>query len=168
MEIAKEAQLERQLSATEKKVWWGGRNLLRCDAAPLPGRSPSAHLPAIAYPTSCIISSFIRQTSSIVISNPRNNSCFHLTLFNRNRLSFTASSAAGDCQNLTMSERIIPDGISDAHPISGLEEFQTHLAELENDPAVPFNLKLLDDIELQLTGNHPFIHHYTSPRKKDC
>ncbi|KAM0486154.1 hypothetical protein ACHAPX_000856 [Trichoderma viride] len=53
-----------------------------------------------------------------------------------------------------MSERIIPDGISDAHPISGLEEFQTHLAELENDPAVPFNLKLLDDIELQLTESN--------------
>ncbi|KAL7923052.1 hypothetical protein ACQKWADRAFT_291093, partial [Trichoderma austrokoningii] len=53
-----------------------------------------------------------------------------------------------------MSERIIPNGTPDAHPISGLEEFQTHLAELENDPAVPFNLKLLDDIELQLTESN--------------
>ncbi|PTB43466.1 hypothetical protein M441DRAFT_25493 [Trichoderma asperellum CBS 433.97] len=53
-----------------------------------------------------------------------------------------------------MSERIIPDGNPDAHPISGLEEFQAHLAELENDPSVPFNLKLLDDIELQLTESN--------------
>lgn len=51
-----------------------------------------------------------------------------------------------------MSERIIPDGNTDAHPISGLDEFHTHLRDLENDPTVPFNLKLLDDIELQLTG----------------
>lgn len=65
-----------------------------------------------------------------------------------------------------MSERIIPDGISDAHPISGLEEFQTHLAELENDPSVPFNLKLLDDIELQLTGKHSF--QLTLSFVKDC
>ncbi|KAL7944338.1 hypothetical protein V8C42DRAFT_86448 [Trichoderma barbatum] len=50
-----------------------------------------------------------------------------------------------------MSERIIPDGNSDSHPISGLDEFQTHLQDLENDPSVPFNLKLFDDIELQLT-----------------
>jgi hypothetical protein len=71
-----------------------------------------------------------------------------------------------------MSERIIPDGISDAHPISGLEEFQAHLAELENDPSVPFNLKLLDDIELQLTGKHLLIQSAIPspqiPGKKDC
>ena len=52
-----------------------------------------------------------------------------------------------------MSERIIPDGTSDVHPISGIDEFHAHLRELENDPTVPFNLKLLDDVELQLTGN---------------
>ncbi|KAH0525347.1 hypothetical protein TsFJ059_007728 [Trichoderma semiorbis] len=53
-----------------------------------------------------------------------------------------------------MSERIIPDGNTDAHPISGLDEFHTHLRDLENDPSVPFNLKLLDDIELQLTESN--------------
>lgn len=67
--MTEEAQLERQLSATEKKVWWGGRNFLRCDAAPLPGRSPSAHLPAIAYPGNyiVIVSSSIIRTSQVVI-----------------------------------------------------------------------------------------------------
>lgn len=51
-----------------------------------------------------------------------------------------------------MSDRIIPNGSPDSHPISGLDDFQTHLRDLENDPSLPFNLKLLDDIELQLTG----------------
>lgn len=60
-----------------------------------------------------------------------------------------------------MSERIIPDGNTDAHPISGLDEFHTHLRDLENDPSVPFNLKLLDDIELQLTGKSTLYTHIT-------
>ncbi|PTB67369.1 hypothetical protein BBK36DRAFT_1167775 [Trichoderma citrinoviride] len=53
-----------------------------------------------------------------------------------------------------MSDRVIPNGSSDSHPISGLEDFQTHLQHLENDPSQPFNLKLLDDIELQLTESN--------------
>ncbi|KAL7821595.1 hypothetical protein V8C44DRAFT_315126 [Trichoderma aethiopicum] len=53
-----------------------------------------------------------------------------------------------------MSDRVIPNGSSDSHPISGLDDFQTHLRDLENDPSLPFNLKLLDDIELQLTESN--------------
>ncbi|TFB04931.1 hypothetical protein CCMA1212_002826 [Trichoderma ghanense] len=53
-----------------------------------------------------------------------------------------------------MSDRVIPNGASDSHPISGLDDFQTHLRSLENDASLPFNLKLLDDIELQLTESN--------------
>ncbi|OTA06830.1 hypothetical protein A9Z42_0076250 [Trichoderma parareesei] len=53
-----------------------------------------------------------------------------------------------------MSDRIIPNGSSDSHPISGLDDFQTHLQHLQDDPSQPFNLKLLDDIELQLTESN--------------
>ncbi|KAM0257843.1 hypothetical protein ACHAQJ_004147 [Trichoderma viride] len=53
-----------------------------------------------------------------------------------------------------MSERIIPEDDLDSHPISGIDEFKTHLQELEDDPSVPFNLKLFDDIELQLTESN--------------
>ncbi|KAH6610161.1 hypothetical protein Trco_000181 [Trichoderma cornu-damae] len=53
-----------------------------------------------------------------------------------------------------MAGRIVPDGPLDALSISGLDEFQTHLRELENDPSVPFNLRLFDDIELQLTESN--------------
>ncbi|KAL7805853.1 hypothetical protein V8C26DRAFT_358346 [Trichoderma gracile] len=53
-----------------------------------------------------------------------------------------------------MSDRIIPNGSSDSHPISGLDEFHTHLQHLQDDPSLPFNLKLLDDIELQLTESN--------------
>lgn len=51
-----------------------------------------------------------------------------------------------------MAERVVPSYTSDSVPISGLPELEIHLKELVDDPAVPFNLKLLDDIELQLTG----------------
>lgn len=40
----------------------------------------------------------------------------------------------------------------DGIPISGLSELQSHLQELESDASVPFNAKLFDDVELQLTG----------------
>ncbi|RFU76869.1 hypothetical protein TARUN_5362 [Trichoderma arundinaceum] len=53
-----------------------------------------------------------------------------------------------------MSDRIIPDSDSESLRISGLDEFQTHLRELENDPSMPFNLKLFDDVELQLTESN--------------
>ncbi|GJN70642.1 hypothetical protein VFPFJ_08856 [Purpureocillium lilacinum] len=42
----------------------------------------------------------------------------------------------------------------DSVPISGLEELQAHLQQLVDDPAVPFNLKAMDDVELQLTEDN--------------
>ena len=51
-----------------------------------------------------------------------------------------------------MTERIVPVAAMDNVPVSGLPELQTHLQQLVNDPSLPFNLKLLDDVELQLTG----------------
>ncbi|KAK5996988.1 hypothetical protein PT974_02337 [Cladobotryum mycophilum] len=53
-----------------------------------------------------------------------------------------------------MAERVVPSYPEDSVPISGLDEFQSHLQLLENDPSIPFNLKLFDDIELQLTADH--------------
>lgn len=51
-----------------------------------------------------------------------------------------------------MSQRVVPSFAPNTVPISGLDELQTHLEELTNDASQPFNLKLLDDVELQLTG----------------
>ncbi|GAB0133423.1 hypothetical protein EsDP_00001834 [Epichloe bromicola] len=39
-------------------------------------------------------------------------------------------------------------------PISGLSELQAHLQQLVNDPSIPFKVKLLDDVELQLTEDN--------------
>ncbi|KAH0599748.1 hypothetical protein MHUMG1_02538 [Metarhizium humberi] len=39
-------------------------------------------------------------------------------------------------------------------PISGLQELETHLQLLLGDPSLPFNVKLLDDVELQLTEDN--------------
>jgi hypothetical protein len=40
--------------------------------------------------------------------------------------------------------------------ISGLPELLAHLQELANDASAVPNAKLLDDVELQLTGKSPF------------
>ncbi len=37
-------------------------------------------------------------------------------------------------------------------PITGLAELDAHLDQLVEDPALPLNAKLIDDVELQLTG----------------
>lgn len=37
-------------------------------------------------------------------------------------------------------------------PISGLPELEAHLQLLLDDLSLPFDVKLLDDVELQLTG----------------
>lgn len=50
-----------------------------------------------------------------------------------------------------MADRVVPSTM-DNIPISGLAELQSHLQELIDDPSVPFNAKLFDDVELQLTG----------------
>jgi hypothetical protein len=39
-------------------------------------------------------------------------------------------------------------------PITGLDEFDKHLDDLVQDPALTLNPKLFDDVELQLTGKH--------------
>lgn len=51
-----------------------------------------------------------------------------------------------------MSARTVPEYSMDNIPISGLQELETHLQLLLGDPSLPFNVKLLDDVELQLTG----------------
>lgn len=51
-----------------------------------------------------------------------------------------------------MNSRTIPKHSMDNVPISGLSELQAHLQQLVNDPSIPFKIKLLDDVELQLTG----------------
>ena len=50
-----------------------------------------------------------------------------------------------------MSNRTVPELSRDSLPITGLPDLQSHLAAIEVDPATPFNAKLFDDIELQLT-----------------
>ncbi|KAF7547865.1 hypothetical protein G7Z17_g7442 [Cylindrodendrum hubeiense] len=52
-----------------------------------------------------------------------------------------------------MSQRVVPEYNMDRTtnvPISGLEELQEHIEQLENDPSAAFNAKLFDDVELQL------------------
>lgn len=51
-----------------------------------------------------------------------------------------------------MSSRTVPVYAMQNIPISGLPELQAHLQQLTSDPSVPFDVKLLDDVELQLTG----------------
>lgn len=50
-----------------------------------------------------------------------------------------------------MSDRIVPTTMENL-PIVRIDELHTHLQELQDDPSVPLNVKLLDDVELQLTG----------------
>lgn len=42
-------------------------------------------------------------------------------------------------------------------PISGLEDLQTHIAQLVGDPLATFDAKLFDHVELQLNGKHPLF-----------
>lgn len=51
-----------------------------------------------------------------------------------------------------MTGRIVPQPSMDNLPISGLTELQAHIQQLVDDPSAPFNAKLFDDVELQLTG----------------
>ena len=53
-----------------------------------------------------------------------------------------------------MSGHIVPQHDMDNLPISGLEDLQAHIQVLVNDPAAPFNAKLFDDVELQLTEDN--------------
>lgn len=47
-------------------------------------------------------------------------------------------------------------------PITGLDELDSHLDELIEDPNVPLNAKLFDHVELQLTGSTPPFDYLTS------
>jgi hypothetical protein len=40
----------------------------------------------------------------------------------------------------------------DGIPVTGLEDLDSHLQQLLEDPDTPLNPKLFDDVELQLTG----------------
>lgn len=40
-------------------------------------------------------------------------------------------------------------------PVTGVEDLDQHLDDLVEDPNIPLNAKLLDDVELQLTGKQP-------------
>lgn len=55
-----------------------------------------------------------------------------------------------------MSQRVVPEynmtGSSNV-PISGLEELQSHVEQLVDDPSAAFDAKLFDDVELQLNGS---------------
>ena len=39
-------------------------------------------------------------------------------------------------------------------PITGLEELESHLNQIADNPDTPLNAKLFDEVELQLTGMH--------------
>lgn len=54
-----------------------------------------------------------------------------------------------------MADRIVPTTMENL-PIARIDELHTHLQELQNDPSMPLNVKLLDDVELQLTGVYSF------------
>jgi hypothetical protein len=43
----------------------------------------------------------------------------------------------------------------DNAPVTGLDELRAHLDQLVEDPTIPLNAKLFDDVELQLRGMPP-------------
>lgn len=49
-------------------------------------------------------------------------------------------------------------------PISGLAELEAHLHQLLADASLPFNAKLLDDVELQLTGKSALCNIESWPK----
>ncbi|KAL6860639.1 hypothetical protein ACO1O0_004667 [Amphichorda felina] len=53
-----------------------------------------------------------------------------------------------------MTDRVVPEFAMDNVRISGLTELQAHVQELIDDPSAPFNAKLFDDVELQLTEDN--------------
>lgn len=50
------------------------------------------------------------------------------------------------------SASIISEHNMDNVPIKGLCELEAHLQQLNDDPSLPFQVDLLEDVELQLTG----------------
>ena len=60
-----------------------------------------------------------------------------------------------------MTDRVVPEFAMDNVRISGLTELQAHVQELIDDPSAPFNAKLFDDVELQLTGK---TFTYSNPK----
>lgn len=54
-----------------------------------------------------------------------------------------------------MSDPVVPKMTTDTIPITGLDELTAHLDDLVASPETPLQPKILDDIELQLTGQ-PF------------
>lgn len=54
----------------------------------------------------------------------------------------------------SQQQRTVPEPQRDALPVTGLEDLRAHLAALEADPSTPFDVKLLDDVELQLNESN--------------
>lgn len=52
-----------------------------------------------------------------------------------------------------MSDQVVPELTANV-PIAGLADLQNHLEQLEANPELPFDVKLFDDVELQLNGRY--------------
>lgn len=50
------------------------------------------------------------------------------------------------------SDGIVPSYTMDNLPVARIDELHTHLAQLQSDPNAEINVRLLDEVELQLTG----------------
>jgi hypothetical protein len=53
-------------------------------------------------------------------------------------------------------------------PITGLEELERHIQQLVEAPEIPLDAKLLDEVELQLTGELFTRSGHVSARKCSC
>jgi hypothetical protein len=51
-----------------------------------------------------------------------------------------------------MGHRIAVKMDTDTIPVSGVDELEKHLDQLIDDPNLPLDSKLFDEVELQLTG----------------
>lgn len=51
-----------------------------------------------------------------------------------------------------MTSITVPEYDTRNAPISGIEELRAHLQQLQDEPSTAINVRLLDDVELQLTG----------------
>ncbi|KAK2594606.1 hypothetical protein QQS21_007691 [Conoideocrella luteorostrata] len=64
-----------------------------------------------------------------------------------------------------MNRIAIPEYNMEDNPISGISELRAHLEQALNDPSLPFDAKLLDDVELQLTEENTrnMTHIFLTP-----
>jgi len=100
-------------------------------------RSTAPSLVCVRKELPSLVCLFIRPSASIVTLCPFNDRS-------------TAKSAS-----LATWRAFVANSIMDDIPVTGLDELEQHLDCLVRDPSIPVNAKLLDDIELQLTGTLP-------------